>query len=479
MYWVLLTLLTLFFGPAFSQTQQLKTSVIVSPSLTSDFELRSHEQVKDGKTVTETQFSLDNGLKIVVKEDHRAPVAVFMVWYNVGSADEPGGITGISHALEHLMFKGTKKNPAGVFSKKIASLGGQENAFTSTDYTAFFEKIAASSLATSFELEADRMQNLLLDKAEFDKEIKVVQEERRLRTDDNPQALTFERFLATAHLSSPYHHPIIGWMSDLKQMTVNDAKIWYQRYYTPNNATVVVVGDVVAADVYKLAKQYFGKIKQHPSVIRKSQSEPEALGKKAVDVHVSAELPMLMMGYTVPSVKTSTEKELVEPYALEIIASVLSAGDNGRFSKHLVREQQIASNADVSYNLYERYQTQFTLYGTPERTHSLDDLKQGIITQLNRLKTELVGEQELRRIKTQIIAQKTFERDSIFGQAMELGLLEVIGLGSETAEKYVDRINKVTAVQIQQTAQRYFKENSLTEARLIPEKKRAPEPLRH
>ncbi len=414
------------------------------------------------------QFTLDNGLKILVKEDHRAPVVVSMVWYNVGSADEPGGITGTSHALEHLMFKGTKKYPLGVFSKTIASIGGQENAFTNNDYTVYFEKIAANHLAVSLELEADRMQNLLLDKEEFGKEIKVIQEERRLRTDDNPQALTFERFLATAHLTAPYNHPVIGWMSDLQQMSVTDARAWYQRFYVPNNATLVVVGDVNAPHVFTLAKKYFGHLEKRPQIERKPEKEPPRLGKKTVDVYASAQVPMLMLGYTVPSVKTTTSDNSLDPYALEIIAGILDAGNSGRVSSQLVRGKHIASNVDVFYNLYARYQTQFILYGTPSQSHTASELKKGIITEIKRLQTEPVNEKELQRVKTQIIAQKTFERDSIFGQAMELGLLETLGLGWQTAGKYIDRINSVTAQQVQKAAQRYFQGNNMTQALLIP-----------
>ncbi|KTD19662.1 M16 family metallopeptidase [Legionella londiniensis] len=414
------------------------------------------------------QFTLDNGLKVIIQEDHRAPVVVSMIWYDVGSADEPGGITGISHALEHLMFKGTRQYPQGVFSKTIAALGGQENAFTSHDYTAYFEKLAASQLATSFKLEADRMQNLLLDENEFNREIKVIQEERRMRTDDNPQALTFERFLATAHLAVPYQHPVIGWMSDLEHMKISDVKAWYQRYYAPNNATLVVVGDIKPDKVHELAKQYFGNIKPFPQKPRKSQKEPPALGQKTVDVHAPAQVPMIMLGHAVPSVKTADPSRQYEPYALEIIAGILDAGESSRFSKHLVREQQIASTVDIFYNLYTRYQTQFIIFGIPSQRHTLTDLKQGILKELKRLTNEPVSSEELQRVKNQIIAQKTFERDSIFGQAMELGLLETIGLGWEAAEQYTDRINSITPEQVQKTARRYFNEDSLTIARLFP-----------
>lgn len=412
------------------------------------------------------KFILPNGLKIIVKEDHRAPVAVSMMWYNIGSADEPGGITGVSHALEHLMFKGTPKYPSGTFSKTIAAIGGQENAFTNYDYTAYYEKIAASQLSVSFELEADRMQNLLLDKNEFAREIKVIMEERRLRTDDNPQALALERYLATAHLTEPYHHPVIGWMEDLQHMNVNDAKSWYQSFYAPNNATLVVVGDVDANKVHDLAKVYFGNIKRRPDFTRKNQIEPPALGAKSIDIHAPAQLPMILFGYTVPSVKTA--KTSWEPYALEIIAGILDAGDSSRFSKNLVRGKHLVNGISASYNLYSRYQTQFIFSGIPSQAHDLKEVKTAILGEIDQLKKTLVSDAELKRIKTQIIAQKTFEKDSIMGQAMELGLLETLGIGWQAADSYTDKINSVTPEQVQEVAKHYFNEQSMTEARLFP-----------
>jgi len=259
-------------------------------------------------------------------------------------------------------------------------------------------------------------------------------------------------------------------MSDLQQMNVADAKAWYDRFYTPNNATLVVIGDVDSKNVYALAKAHFGTLKAHPLIERKAQSEPPRLGKKLVEVHAHAELPMLMLGFTVPTVKTVSATDILEPYALEIIAGILDAGDSGRFSKELIRTTQVASNMDIFYNLYARYQTQFVLYGTPNQSHPIADLKQAILTELKRLQNEPLNEDELQRVKTQIIAQKTFERDSIFGQAMELGMLETVGIGWQTAEKYVDRINRVTAKDIQAVAQRYFQEKNMTEAQLIPVK---------
>lgn len=413
------------------------------------------------------EYTLNNGLKILVKEDHRAPIVVSMIWYNVGSADEPGGITGVSHAIEHIMFKGTKKYPLGIFSKTIAEIGGQSNAFTNNDYTAFYEKTDASRLATSLELEADRMSNLLLSADEFAKEIKVIQEERRLRTDDNPQALAFERFLATAHLAAPYNHPVIGWMSDLKQMSVDDVRKWYKRYYAPNNATLVVVGDVNAEQVRALAQQYFSALPQRKIPARKPQQEPPALGKKAITVQSTARLPLVMIGYSVPGVKTA--KAAYEPYALEIIAGILDAGEGARFAKNLIRGQHIATGASTYYNLYTRYQTQFIVYGAPSQNQNVHILEKGLVEQLDDLKKNRVSDKELQRIKNQIIAQKTYEKDSIFSQAMELGLLETVGLGWNKANEYTQAINAVTAEQIQQTAQRYFQDNNMTIAKLEPQ----------
>lgn len=412
------------------------------------------------------QFTLDNGLKVVVKEDHRAPVAVTMIWYNVGSADEPAGITGVSHALEHLMFKGTAHYPVGTFSKTIAALGGQENAATNQDYTYYYEKIAATQLPTAFELEADRMQNLLLNEHEFKQEIKVIREERRMRVEDNPQALTFERYLAAAHLTEPYHHPVIGWMNDLRQMNINDLRAWYQNFYAPNNATLVVVGDVKTAQVFELAKFHFGKLTRRPDYIRKKQIEPRGLGPKSISIHAPAKVPLLMFGYTVPSVSTATKDW--EPYALELLTGILNAGESSRLAKNLVRGHHLASSTAVYYNLYTRYPTQFIFYGTPAQNYSIADLKNGLLREIQQLQNLLVNNHELTRVKTQIIAQKTFEKDSIFAQASEIGLLETLGLGWQTTQVYSDQINRITPQQVQDVAKRYFTESTFTEAQLLP-----------
>ncbi|MCX7115406.1 MAG: pitrilysin family protein [Gammaproteobacteria bacterium] len=412
-----------------------------------------------------SHFQLKNGLQVFIKPDHRAPIAIVMVWYPVGSADEPGGLTGISHALEHMMFKGTPLIPAGQFSQIIAKQGGQDNAFTSQDYTVYFEKISTKTLKTALKLEADRMQHLNLSPDEFAKEIKVVREERRLRTDNNPQALAFERFMATAHLATPYQHPIVGWMSDLQRLSVQDVRAWYQRYYTPNHARLVIVGDVNAAEIKPWIQQAFQSITKQTQLTSHPQVEPIGLGIKRVDIHAPAQQPVLLMGYTVPNM---TPTESSDAYALELLAGILDAGENARLSQSLIRTQHLASAASVYYDSYSRYQSQFTLFAMPSPPHSLTELKQALLKEIHLLKTTMISPEELRRVKTQLVAQKTFEQDSLFGQAMELGMLETLGLGHQTAERYARNIQAVTAGQLRQTAQRYFIENNLTEASLLP-----------
>ncbi|RMG55212.1 MAG: insulinase family protein, partial [Gammaproteobacteria bacterium] len=246
------------------------------------------------------QYRLRNGMQVIVREDHRAPVVQSMVWYRVGSSFEHSGITGISHVLEHMMFKGTKRYPGGSFSRIISENGGQENAFTSYDYTAYYQYLAADRLEVALKLEADRMRNLTLAEKDFLKEVEVVKEERRLRTEDNPDALTLERFLATAWMNGPYHNPVIGWMTDLDSLTIEDLKDWYRRWYAPNNAILVVVGDVDPTRVLALARRYFGVLPAEPLSTPKPRTEVEQHGERRITVHAPAEVPYLIMGWKAP-----------------------------------------------------------------------------------------------------------------------------------------------------------------------------------
>ncbi|MFU8798211.1 MAG: M16 family metallopeptidase [Gammaproteobacteria bacterium] len=414
------------------------------------------------------EFQLDNGLRVIVREDHRTPTVVSQVWYKVGSSYEHGGITGISHVLEHMMFKGTPTYPQGELERLMADIGARQNATTGQDVTFYYQEIPADKLELSFQLESDRMRHLLLDPKEFSKEIKVVMEERRLSTEDNPQRTLYERFTAAAFVSSPYHHPVVGWMDDLKNKTIADLKGWYQRWYAPNNATVVVVGDVDPENVRQLATKYFGPLKASPISAIKPQVDIEPLGERLLDVNAPAQLPMLLMGYNVPSLLTA--KSPPDSYALEVAAAILSGGASARLPKDLVRGQQLATDVFGSYNLYSRLSTVFLLGGTPAPGHTALALKHALLAHIKRLQTEPVTKAELDRIKAQVLAEKVYQRDSIVGQANEIGSLESIGLSWKTANEYADKIRAVTPEQIQAVTKRYLIPDRLTTATLNPQR---------
>jgi zinc protease len=410
---------------------------------------------------------LDNGLKVLVQPDRRAPIVTSQVWYKVGSSYEPGGITGVSHILEHMMFKGTENLAPGEFSKIIAANGGDENAFTGTDYTAYFQTMAADRLAVSFELEAERMRRLTLPEDEFLKELEVVKEERRLRTDDNPQSLTYEQFNAVAFQASPYRNPIIGWPGDLESMQVEDLRAWYRKWYAPNNATLVVVGDVEPQAVFALAEEHFGPLQAETITPPKPRAEPEQQGERRLVVKAPAKEPYLLIGYKTP-VLTNAEQDW-EPYALEMLASVLDGGASARFSRELVRGERIAASAGAGYNAFTRLPGLFRLSGTPADGRSIDELEAALIKQIERVQTELVDPEELARIRTQLIASKVYEKDSVFYQAMQLGQLETIGLGWQLVDEYVDKLSAVTPEQIRTVAAKYLVPDVRTVARLDPQ----------
>ncbi len=413
------------------------------------------------------EYQFENGLKLIVKPDHRAPVAVTQVWYKVGSSYEYNGITGISHQLEHMMFKGTENLGPNEFSKIIAANGGRENAFTGRDYTAYFQTMEADRVEVSFRLEAERMRKLVIDEAELLKEREVVAEERRMRTEDNPTSLTREAFNAAAFMNSPYHHPVVGWMSDINNYEADDLRDWYQKWYAPNNATIVVVGDVEPEAIHQLAKKYFGDLKPEVTEIVKPQVEVPQLGKRQIQVQAPAELPYLMMGWKVPVVTTA---EITwEPYALEMLAGILDGGASARFSRDLVRGQEVAANLGAGYGLFSRLDDLFLVAGTPTKAHSIADLQQAVMTQLETLKTEAVTQQELERIKTQVVANAVYERDSVFYQAMQIGMLETVGLDWRLSDDYVKNIQAVTAEQVQAVAKKYFIDKTLTVAELVPQ----------
>jgi len=413
------------------------------------------------------EYQLDNGLKVIVKPDRRAPIAVAQIWYKVGSSYEHTGLTGVSHVLEHMMFKGTKNLAPNEFSEIVSANGGRENAFTGRDYTAYFQTLASDRLEISFKLEADRMQNLMLDEKEFKKEIEVVKEERRLRTEDKPTALTYERFRAAVFPSSPYRNPVIGWMSDLENMQLDDLRQWYAKWYAPGNATLVVVGDVDPDEIYGLARQFYGKVTARPFNTPKQASEPELKNNLRMTVKLPAKQPYLIMGYKTPSITTAEESW--EPYALEILAAILDGGESARFSRELIRGREIAAVADADYGAYSRLSDMFLIDGTPTDNYSIDDLEKAFKQQVERIKSEPVATAELERVITQVVASKVFELDSVFYQAMQIGMLETMGMDWRLIDEHVEQLKAVTPEMIQKVAKKYLHEDNLFIAELDPQ----------
>ena len=437
-------------------------SAVLAVSFTTATQAKHREGVSDVR-----EYRLDNGLKILVKEDHRAPVVVSQIWYKVGSSYEYNGITGVSHVLEHMMFKGTKTLGPNEFSKIIAANGGRENAFTGKDYTAYFQTLHKDRLEVSMRLEADRMHNLSLRQEDFEKEVNVVKEERRLRTEDKPTSLTYEQFTATAFQASPYHHPIIGWMDDLENMQLEDLQHWYERWYSPSNATLVIVGDVKADHVYRMAKKHFGPIPDVKIKPVKPQREPKQRGERRIKVRAQAEVPYLLMGYKVPVLMTA--KQPNDVYALEVMAGVLDGGNSARLAKELVRGSQIAVSAGAGYDMYDRINNLFLFDGRPATGHSIEELEKELRAQVQRLHTTLATQEELDRIKAQVVASKVYELDSVFYQGMQIGTLETVGLNHKQLDEYVDRIRAVTPKQVQAVAKKYLVDEGLTVAILEPE----------
>jgi len=414
------------------------------------------------------EFKLNNGLKLVVQEDRRSPVVVSQVWYRAGSIDEVNGKTGVAHVLEHMMFKGTKTVPAGQFSRLIAAAGGKENAFTSADYTCYFQQLEKSNLPLAFKLEADRMVNLNLTKKEFEKEIKVVMEERRWRTDDKPQSMVNEAFHGAVYRAHPYARPVIGFMNDLENMTYEDTREWYNHWYAPNNATIVVVGDVKAQAVYQLAKQYFGKLKPKVLPARKPQVEPAQIGERRVVVKAPAKQSYLLMGYHVPSLKDVNQDW--EPYALEVLAGVLSGNSAARLNQELVRKTQLAVDVSAGYDLLSRGRLSlFSLDGTPSEGKTVADLEAGLLKQIERIKASGVTAEELDRVKAGVIAADVYQRDSMFYQAMQIGTVETIGFPWKILNDYPQKLRAVTPEQVQAVAKKYLLKDNLTIATLDPQ----------
>ncbi|WP_457788195.1 M16 family metallopeptidase [Pseudomonas sp. PL-6] len=421
------------------------------------------------------EFSLDNGLKVIVREDHRAPVVVSQLWYKVGSSYETAGSTGLSHALEHMMFKGSRKLGPGEASRILRELGAEENAFTSDDYTAYYQVLARDRLGVALELEADRLASLQLPAGEFAKEIEVIKEERRLRTDDRPSSLAFERFKAMAYPASGYSIPTIGWMADLERMHIDELRAWYRQWYAPNNATLVVVGDVSAAEVKILAERYFGAIERRAVPSAKLPLELPAAGERRTTLHLKTQLPSLLMGFNVPGLATAETPR--QAYALRLAAALLDGGYSARLSSRLERGEELVSGASAWYNAFARGDSLFVLSATPnvQKQRSLAETEAGLWRELEELKNSPPSAEELARVRAQVIAGLVYERDSITSQATSIGQLETVGLSWQLIDQELAELEAVTPEDIQQAARTFFVRDRLSVAHVLPEDARHEE----
>jgi zinc protease len=421
-----------------------------------------------------SQFKLANGLTVIVQPDKRAPTAVHMLWLRVGSMDEVDGTSGVAHVLEHMMFKGTPTVKAGEFSRQVAALGGRENAFTSKDYTGYFQQIPSNRLEDVMRLEADRFGNSQWADAEFAKEIEVVKEERRMRTEDSPRALMGEALNATIYTASPYRRPIVGWMSDLDAMTPQDARAFFQRWYIPANAAVVVAGDVDLAQVKLWAEKYYGVIPARPVPERKPRLEPLQAGIKRFDFKAPADQAYLAMAYKVPGLKLETlqNAEAVpdDALALTVLAAVLDGYPGARLDKAMTQgDKAIADSAGAYNSLMGRGPQLFFLDGAPANGKTTAQVEAALREQIALVAKNGVSEAELNRVKTQWVASEVYKLDSVMNQARELGSYWVQGLPVDAGSRLIAQLRKVTSAQVQAVANAYFSDDQLTVGVLVPQ----------
>ncbi|HEU4685499.1 MAG TPA: pitrilysin family protein [Nitrospira sp.] len=415
------------------------------------------------------EYVLSNGMKVVIVEVPKAPVATVQVWYKVGSRNEVMGRAGLSHMLEHMMFKGTNKYPKGAFSRLIRKNGGMDNAFTSQDFTAYFENLAADRVELALELEADRMQGLILDLNEFKTEREVVKEERRLRTEDDPQGALVEALFAQAYMSHPYHWPVIGWFGDLDAMTLEDLQRHYDTFYSPNNATLLVVGDVKADQLLPTIKQLFEPIPRGPEPKSVATMEAEQKGERRFLLKRDAQVPFVMMGFRVPNFSSE------DSYALDVLESILSRGKSSRLYQSLVYDQKLSLAVGAEYGLMQADPGLFYFYALVSPGQKVELIEDALLKEIRRLQNDPPTEQELQRAKNQIEAARVFEQDSNFRHAMLLGQAESIGAGWRKVDQFLDRIRAVTAKDVQRVAKQYLVEDSRTVGILIPLPAKPPE----
>jgi zinc protease len=410
---------------------------------------------------------LPNGLKVLLLENHKAPVISFQVWYRVGSRNEEYSKTGLSHLLEHMMFRGTDKVGPGEFSRIIQENGGQHNAFTSADATTYFQNLSADRINVSLVLESDRMQHLMLREQDFQTERSVVMEERRLRTDDNPKAIVWEQLDAIAFQLQPYHWPVIGWMQDIARLTVDDLRNYYKRFYNPVNAVLVVAGDFNKDELLPKIERLFGTIpKGIPPASRVPLDEPQ-YGERRTLIKKEARLASIVIGYHVPNLREQGGQDNQDSYALEVVEALLGSGESSRLQMSLVRKKKLALGVSVGHSLLSKDPRLFFIAADPLPDENVADVEKAIDEEIERLQREPVGERELQKAKNQLEAGFIFQQDSLFSQAMRLARYEMV-LGWRAIDGYLPAIRTVSAADILRVAKRYLTPDNRTVAVLIP-----------
>jgi zinc protease len=404
---------------------------------------------------------LDNGLKVLLLEEHKAPVAVFQIWYKVGSVDEPYDKAGLSHILEHMMFKGTEKNGPKTFSRTVQKYGGSDNAFTSHDYTAYFQTFASDYIGLSLELESDRMKNLLLTDESFQSERAVVAEERRMRYDNDPESALSELLQAATFKLHPYRWPIIGWMETIENWKLGDLQNHYKTYYVPNNATIVMVGDFDADAMLGEIDRYFGKIPRGPEPKHSVLVEPEQSGERRVFLKKEAQLPTIYMSYHAPTLTHP------DTFALDVLEVVLSGGKSARLYKSLVYGKQIAQYAGAGYYSVSRYPETFTFSAGVMPDKTVEEVEAAIYEEIERIKTEPVGDREMKKALNQIESSYIMGQDSNFYRAMLIGRYETVASWKYLAS-YLDGIRAVTPEDVMRVANEYLVEENRTVGILQP-----------
>jgi len=406
--------------------------------------------------------TLDNGLRVLLLEDHRSPIVTVQVWYRVGSRNELRGATGIAHFLEHMMFKGTPAHGRGQFARLVEQNGGQDNAFTSQDVTSYYVNIAADKLDLVFELEADRMQNLLLDPKDIESERQVVIEERRTRTEDDPGGFLGEEVSSIAFKAHPYGYPIIGWMEDIGRITPAEIRAFHNVYYVPNNAIVVVVGDFRTDDALDSIKRRFGKIPRGADPPPVLAVEPPPNGERRVIVRKQAELPIVYLAWHVPNQKSD------DAAALEVLSTILAGGRASRLYKELVYRRQLALDAGGDYSYFSLDPNLFWFWATAMPGQTPETLEKELLAQVQGLKREPVSDEELARAKNQIEATTVFQEDSIHRRAALLARFELIG-GHRLKDAFLAKIRAVTAADVQRVAGAWFPEDKRNVGILLPQ----------